>query len=72
MEEKEGIREEYLLDLTRHYNNMLWLERDKKKQRFYWDSNVSVMEEERRKPQYYLQDEMRSVLKIQYDNGWTD
>ncbi len=68
-EEKEGIREEYLLDLTRQYNNMLWLERDKKKQRFYWDSNVSVMEEKGRKPQYYLQDEMGSVLRILYDNG---
>ncbi len=68
-EEKEGIREEYLLDLTRQYNNMLWLERNKKKQRFYWDSNVSVMEEKGRKPQYYLQDEMGSVLRILYDNG---
>lgn len=68
-EEKDGIREEYLLDLTRQYNNMLWLERDKKKQRFYWDSNVSVMEEEGRKPQYYLQDEMGSVLRILFDNG---
>ncbi len=68
-EEKDGIREEYLLDLTRQYNNMLWLERDKKKQRFYWDSNVSVMEEEGRKPRYYLQDEIGSVLRSLYDNG---
>ena len=68
-EEKDGIREEYLLDLTRQYNNMLWLERDKKKQKFYWDSNVSVMEEEGRKPQYYLQDETGSVLRILFDNG---
>ena len=68
-EEKDGIREEYLLDLTRQYNNMLWLERNDRMQRFYWDTNVAIMEEEGRKPQYYLQDEMGSVLRALYDNG---
>ncbi len=65
----DGKREEYLLDLTQSYNNLLCMEHDNTKQNFYWDSGVSAMEEEGRKPRYYLEDELGSPLRVFYGNG---
>lgn len=64
-----GKREEYLLDLTQSYNNLIGVEHGSTKQNFYWDSGVLAMEEEGRKPRYYLTDELGSPLRVFYGNG---
>ena len=64
-----GGMEEYLLDLTKPYHNLLELHRGERRQTFYWDMNVSAMEDENRIIQYYLSDELGSPLRILYRNG---
>ncbi len=61
--------EEYLLDLTKPYHNLLELHKGKHRQTFYWDMNVSAMEDENRTLQYYLQDELGSPLRVLYRSG---
>ena len=61
--------EEYLLDLTKPYHNLLELQKGKHRQTFYWDMNVSAMEDENRTLQYYLQDELGSPLRVLYRSG---
>ncbi len=61
--------EEYLLDLTKPYHNLLERQKGKHRQTFYWDMNVSVMEDENRTIQYYLQDELGSPLRVLYRSG---
>ncbi len=64
-----GETEEYLLDLTKPYHNLLELHKGKHRQTFYWDMNVSAMEDENRTLQYYLQDELGSPLRVLYRSG---
>ena len=64
-----GETEEYLLDLTKPYHNLLELQKGKHRQTFYWDMNVSAMEDENRTLQYYLQDELGSPLRVLYRSG---
>ncbi len=61
--------EEYLLDLTKPYHNLLERHKGKHRQTFYWDMNVSAMEDENRTLQYYLQDELGSPLRVLYRSG---
>ena len=61
--------EEYLLDLTKPYHNLLERHKGKHRQTFYWDMNVSAMEDENRTIQYYLQDELGSPLRVLYRSG---
>ena len=61
--------EEYLLDLTKPYHNLLERHKGKHRQTFYWDMNVSAMENENRTIQYYLQDELGSPLRVLYRSG---
>ncbi len=61
--------EEYLLDLTKPYHNLLERQKGKHSQTFYWDMNVSAMEDENRTLQYYLQDELGSPLRVLYRSG---
>ncbi|EOS20615.1 RHS repeat-associated core domain-containing protein [Lachnospiraceae bacterium A4] len=61
--------EEYLLDLTKPYHNLLERQKGKHRQTFYWDMNVSAMEDENRTLQYYLQDELGSPLRVLYGSG---
>ncbi len=61
--------EEYLLDLTRPYNNLLGIEKEDGKQNFFWDVDVAVMEDERKKLHYYMQDDLGSPLRVLYGNG---
>lgn len=61
--------EEYLLDLTKPYHNLLERQKGKHRQTFYWDMNVSAMEDENRTIQYYLQDELGSPLRVLYRSG---
>ena len=63
-------REDYLLDLTKPYHNLLELQKGKQTQIFFWDFNAAVMEDEKRNLQYYLQDELGSPLRVLYRNGY--
>ena len=65
-----GEREDYLLDLTKPYHNLLELQKGKQTQIFFWDFNAAVMEDEKRNLQYYLQDELGSPLRVLYRNGY--
>lgn len=68
--------EDYLLDLTREYHNLLEVYRGETSQCFYFDGNVAAMEETDRKRgisdyrgafsriHYYLQDELGSPLRV--------
>ncbi|MDE6387608.1 MAG: RHS repeat-associated core domain-containing protein [Lachnospiraceae bacterium] len=60
-----GIREDYLLDLTRPYHNLLSVTRNDgtPAQTFYWDSSTAAMEENGTF-HYYLQDEMGSPIRV--------
>lgn len=62
-------REEYLLDLTKPYHNLLGIEKKDGMQKFFWDSNAAVMEDEQKKLHYYMQDELGSPLRVLYGNG---
>lgn len=59
----------YLLDLTKPYQNLLCIENGDKKQKFFWDYSVAVMEDESEKLHFYLQDELGSPLRVLYGNG---
>ena len=61
--------EEYRLDLTKLYHNLLELRGGNHRQTFYWDINVSAVEDENRIIQYYLLDELGSPLRVLYRNG---
>ncbi|MBD5456176.1 MAG: hypothetical protein HDR23_06845 [Lachnospiraceae bacterium] len=58
-----GEEEDYLLDLSKPYHNLLGIRKGDSRQNFYFDNNVSVIEEEGN-PHYYLQDELGSPLRI--------
>lgn len=61
--------EEYLIDLTRSYHNLLQVKTDNNKQTFYWDTGVTAVEENEKPPRYYLADEMGSPLRVLYGSG---
>lgn len=65
----KGETEEYLLDLTKPYHNLLGFQKGKQQQSFYWDFNVAAMDDENKTAQYYLQDELGSPLRVLYRNG---
>ena len=65
-----AVHEDYLLDLTRPYHNLLSVTRNDgaPAQTLYWDSNAAAMEENGTF-HYYLQDEMGSPLRVSgYDS----
>lgn len=62
-------QEDYLLELTRAYHNLLGLETGEERQNFYWDFGVAAMEDKDRIPRFYLQDELGSPLRVLYGNG---
>ncbi len=64
-----GETEEYLLDLTKQYHNLLGFQKGKQQQSFYWDFNVVAMDDENKTARYYLQDELGSPLRVLYRNG---
>ena len=69
-----GVSEEYILDLTRSYHNLLGMEKNGRKQDFYADWNITAMEEtegasDGGRPAFqglhcYLQDELGSPLRV--------
>ena len=70
-----GDEEDYLLDLTRNYHNLLGIQIGEREQRFYFDGNVVAMEKSMGRKNivgimafsslhYYLQDEMGSTLRV--------
>lgn len=60
----------YTTDLTREYYNLLLLEseEEREKQIFYWDGNVSSMEEGERYS-FYLQDDLGSPMRFMDEQG---
>lgn len=71
-------REDYLLDLTRPYHNLLGMVRGEDARNFYWDGNVAAMSERKTGEEslsvlhYYLQDELGSTVRVSgyhADNG---
>ena len=65
-----AVREDYLLDLTRPYHNLLSVTRNDgaPAKTFHWDSNAAAMEENGRL-HYYLQDEMGSPVRVSGYDG---
>ena len=60
--------EDYLLDLTKPYHNLLGVKKNGTSQTFYYDNNVTAMEENGHF-YYYLQDELGSPLRVSnWDN----
>ena len=57
------------MDLTRAYHNLLGIEKTDGTQTFFWDFHVAVMEDERKKLHYYLQDDLGSPLRVLYGTG---
>ena len=55
--------EDYLLDLTKPYHNLLAVVKNGTSQTFYYDNNVTAMEENGHF-HYYLQDELGSPLRV--------
>lgn len=64
-----GTEENYLLDLTKTYHNLLSVETTDKTQNFYWDYNAAATEERENMLQYYLQDELGSPLRVLCSTG---
>ena len=67
-----GIKEKYLLDLTKPYHNILEVEGGEMSQSFYWDSNAAAMKEGGKSPRVYLNDELGSPLRVIYGTGKGD
>ena len=70
-----GYAEDYLLDLTRGYHNLIGIQKDENGQHFYFDGKVTAMEESGsgKNPAgrtafsglyYYLQDELGSPMRV--------
>lgn len=71
--EAKGERDTYLLDLTKAYHNLLSINGKDKNQTFYWDNNVTAMEEGGdglQEIHYYLQDELGSPLRVSTTDGY--
>ena len=68
----DGEPEEYLLDLTKPYHNLLGLQKGKQKQTFYYDFGVALMEEEGKTARYALSDDLGSPLRVLHRNGHGD
>ncbi len=68
----DGELEEYLLDLTKPYHNLLELQKGKQKQTFYYDFGVALMEEEGKTARYALSDDLGSPLRVLHRNGHGD
>lgn len=58
-----------MLDLTSAENNLLEIIAGDGKQDFYWDANVSFMEETGMPPRYFLADELGSPVRVLYGTG---
>ena len=60
----------YTIDLTRGYHNLLEREENQRSQIYLWDGNAAgFYDEGEESPQYYLQDELGSPLRIEREDG---
>lgn len=60
----------YTIDLTREYHNLLEKEENQRRQIYRWDGNAAgFYGEGEESPQYYLQDELGSPLRIEGGDG---
>ncbi len=63
-------RIDYVLDLTKGYNNLLQKKERGYTQSYFWDGKVvGMLDEEKMSSQYYMQDELGSVLRLVDDTG---
>jgi len=61
--------EEYILDLTRPYHNLLGIQRGEEEESYYWDFTPIATERKNSPPRYYLADELGSPLRVLYSTG---
>lgn len=60
----------YTIDLTKQYNNILQREETGKTQTYFWDWNIAgMMDNSMTCPNYYLQDELGSSIRMTDGNG---
>ena len=60
----------YTIDLTRGYHNLLEREENQRSQIYLWDGNAAgFYDEGEESPQYYLQEELGSPLRIEGEDG---
>ena len=70
VKKKSGSKlEEYILDFTKPYHNLLSIQREEETESFYWDYTTIATEKKGSSPRYYLQDELGSPLRVQYATG---
>ena len=70
VEKRSGSKlEEYILDFTKPYHNLLGIQREEERESFYWDYTTIATEKKGSSPRYYLQDELGSPLRVQYATG---
>ncbi len=62
-------QEEYILDLTRPYHNLLGIRRGEEEESYYWDFTPIATERKDSPPRYYLSDELGSPLRVLYSTG---
>jgi len=58
----------YTLDLTRQYHNLLQKTENNVEQTYFWDGNVTGMEEEGRE-HFYFQDDLGSPMRLADEAG---
>ena len=58
----------YTLDLTRQYHNLLQKTENNEEQTYFWDGNVTGMEEEGRE-HFYFQDDLGSTMRLADEAG---
>ena len=58
----------YTLDLTRQYHNLLQKTENNEEQTYFWDGNVTGMEEEGRE-HFYFQDDLGSPMRLADEAG---
>ncbi len=59
-------QEEYILDLTRPYHNLLGIQRGEEEESYYWDFTPIATERKNSPPRYYLSDDLGSSLRVLY------
>ena len=67
--EKTGRKEEYILDLTKPYRNLLQKEEAGNRQTFLWDHGVAGLIEEDSIHKFYFQDELGSPSRLAGADG---
>ena len=72
-QEKQGTysdrKIDYVIDLTKQYNNLLQKEEEGKRQTFLWDNNVAGIIDADSSYEFYFQDELGSPIRLADEEG---